>query len=141
MFSVRIAAWLVIAPVAGALMAPLAAAQSLDFETYRTKVEPVFLKKREGRARCVVCHSASNSAFRLEPLTAGSTSYTEEQSRKNFVFVSNLVKPGDPAKSRLLTHPLAQEAGGDEGHGGGQQFVSKDDPDWKAMADWVAKAK
>src|SRR4051794_12108215 len=30
-----------------------AQAQSLDFETYRTRVEPVFLKKRAGHARCV----------------------------------------------------------------------------------------
>ena len=34
-------------------------------------------------------------------------------------------------------HPLAHEAGGDEFHSGGRQFLSKDDPDWKAMAAWV----
>ena len=120
---------------------PFAAAQSLDFEIYKTKVEPVFLKKREGRARCVVCHSANNNDLRLEALAAGSTTYTEAQSRKNFEVVSKLVRPGDPDKRRLLLHPLAPDAGGDEGHGGGQQFVSKSDPDWQAIADWVRRAK
>jgi hypothetical protein len=123
------------------MAAPFAAAQSLDFETYKTKVESVFLKKRPPHARCVSCHSASNSAFRLEPLPKGTTAYTEEQSRKNFEFVKNLVKPGDPESSRLLKHPLAPEAGGDTFHNGGRQFTSKDDPDWKAIAAWVSSAK
>src|SRR5258708_6753642 len=56
-------------------------AQALDFETYKARVEPVFLKKRPGHARCVVCHEAGNSAFRLQPLAEGSTKWTEEQSR------------------------------------------------------------
>ena len=43
-----------------------AAAQSLDFEVYRTRVEPIFFKQREGHARCVVCHSESNNAFKLQ---------------------------------------------------------------------------
>ena len=32
--------------------------QSLDFDYYKTRVEPIFLKKRPGHARCVVCHAA-----------------------------------------------------------------------------------
>jgi hypothetical protein len=51
------------------------------------------------------------------------------------------VKPGDPAASRLLKHPLAQEAGGDEFHSGGQQFKSQSDPDWQIIADWVRGKK
>jgi hypothetical protein len=123
-----------------ALLAGMAAAQSLDFEVYRTKVEPIFAKRREGHARCVVCHSANNSAFRLQ-WTNGSTGFTEEQSRKNFEVVSKLVKPGDPADSKLLKHPLAEEAGGDQFHNGGRQFTSRSDPDWKTIADWVRAAK
>jgi hypothetical protein len=117
------------------------AAQTLDFETYRTRVEPIFAKKRPTHARCVVCHSANNSAFRLEPLPPGATAWTEEQSRKNFGYVSKLVTPGKPATSRLLLQPLAHEAGGEEFHSGGRQFTSKDDPDWKTIADWVSSAK
>jgi len=127
--------------IGAVLVAGVVAAQSLDFEVYRTKVEPVFLKKRTGHARCVVCHSANNSAFKLEALAPGSTGWTEEQSRKNFASVSKLVKPGDPADSRLLMHPLSPEAGGDRFHGGGRQFASKDDPEYKAIANWISQAK
>jgi len=111
--------------------------QSLDFEYYRTRVEPIFLKKRPGHARCVVCHAGANNAFRLQPLPAGSTTWTEEQSRRNFESASRLVNRANPAASILLMHPLAKEAGGDEFHSGGRQFLSKDDPDWKAIAAWA----
>jgi hypothetical protein len=118
-----------------------ASAQSLDFEFYRTKVEPIFLKKRVGHARCAACHAESNNAFRLEKRPPAGSSWTEEQSRKNFDFVKNLVKPGDPASSRLLLHPLSHDAGGDVFHNGGEQFASKNDPDWQTIADWVRNAK
>ena len=114
---------------------------SLDFEYYRTRVEPIFMKKRPGHARCVVCHAGSNNAFRLQPLPAGSTNWTEEQSRRNFEVVSRLVTPGDPTTSRLLLHPLSAEAGGDRFHSGGRQFASQNDPDWLVLADWVRNAK
>ncbi len=124
-----------------AAAAPLALPQPLDFETYRSQVEPIFLKKRPGHARCVVCHEANNSVFRLQPRPKDGESWTEEQSRKNFESVSKLVVPGHPEKSRLLLHPLSHDAGGDLFHNGGEQFTSKDDPDWKTIAAWVRGAK
>lgn len=121
-------------------MAHLAVAQTLDYETYKKTVEPIFTKKRVGHARCVACHSASNNAFRLQPLAEGST-WTDEQSRRNFESVSKLVNPANPQASKLLMHPLAHEGGGDEFHSGGRQFLSKDDPDWKAIAAWAGIAE
>jgi hypothetical protein len=121
-------------------MTHVAMAQSLDYETYKKSVEPIFAKKRTGHARCVACHSASNNAFRLQPLAEGST-WTEEQSRRNFESVVILVNKSNPQASKLLMHPLAHEAGGDEFHSGGRQFLSKDDPDWKAMAAWAGVAE
>ena len=50
---------------------------------------------------------------------------------------SKLVKPGEPDTSRLLTHPLAPEAGGGAYHSGGRQFATKNDPEWKLLADWI----
>ena len=113
------------------------ATPTLDCEFFKTKVEPIFLKKREGHTRCYVCHEESNNAFRLEKLSAGAGFWTEEQSRKNFDIVCALVVPGDPANSRLLLQPLAPEAGGNTFHSGGRQFASKNDPDWKTLAQWV----
>jgi hypothetical protein len=113
----------------------------LDFESFKSRVEPIFLEKREGHVRCYTCHSENNSAFHLERLPAGANFWNDEQSRKNFQSVSGLVATGDPAESRLLIHPLAPEAGGDLFHSGGRQFESKNDPDWKALARWAGAEK
>jgi YVTN family beta-propeller protein len=110
---------------------------TLDFDTYRTRVEPIFLKQRENGVRCYDCHSTLITRLRLEPLPAGSSSWTEAQARKNFAAVLQLVDPGDPRKSRLLLHPLAQEAGGDPAHTGGKFWKSQSDPEWQMLADWV----
>ncbi len=125
----------------GSLAAMIGTAQSLSFAVYRERVEPIFLKKRPDHARCAACHTASASNFKLQPLDPGATAWTESQSRQNFESVSRLVVPGDPSKSHLLIHPLAPEAGGDDFHGGGHQFASKDDPDWKIIAEWVRGTK
>jgi hypothetical protein len=37
----------------------------------------------------------------------------------------------------MLIHPLAPEAGGDLFHSGGRQFESKNDPDWKILAQFL----
>src|ERR1700675_102314 len=109
----------------------------LDYETFKSRIEPIFLERREGHVRCYTCHSENNSAFHLERLSAGTNSWTDEQSRKNFQSASGLVFPTDPANSGLLIHPLAPEAGGDLFHSGGRQFATKDDPDWKTLAQWA----
>jgi len=113
------------------------AAPPRDYEFYKARVQPIFLQKRHGHTRCYVCHAEGNNAFRLERLSSGATTWNEEQSRKNFEMVSILVNPGDPETSRLLQQPLAPEAGGNVFHSGGRQFASKDEPNWKILADWV----
>ena len=109
---------------------------TLDYDFYKSRVEPIFLKKKMGHTRCVVCHSESNNFLKLEPLSPSKT-WTDEQSRRNFEAVSKLVNPGEPMVSRLLMHPLAPEGGGDVFHSGGRQFMSVNDPDWKTMAAFV----
>ena len=113
---------------------------SLDFESYRVRIEPIFLKQRETGARCYDCHSTLTTRLRLEPLDPGTSSWTEEQSRKNFTFVAQLVARGDPLKSRLLLHPLAQSAGGDPAHSGGKFWQTQSDPEWQLLAEWVRHA-
>jgi YVTN family beta-propeller protein len=113
---------------------------TLDFEVYRTRIEPIFLKQRDSGARCYDCHSVLTTRLKLEPLSAGATSWTEAQSRKNFAVVLQLVQPGDPTKSRLLLHPLAPEAGGDPAHTGGKFWKSQNDPEWQMLSDWVRRS-
>ena len=121
------------------LLSPLVAqAQALDYEFFKTRVQPVFLEKRPGHTRCVVCHSErSNNAFRLEKRSRGAATWSEEQSHRNFEMVSRLVVAGDPQAGLLLTHPLAPEAGGSAYHSGGRQFASRNDPQWKILSQWA----
>ena len=110
---------------------------TLSFEFFKTKVQPIFLKNRAEHARCYGCHILSNRILHLEPLSPGSLDWSDEQSHKNFQSTLEVVNTEDPAASKLLLHPLAPEAGGDPFHSGGRQFASKDDPDWRVMAEWV----
>ena len=116
-----------------------AASPQLDYQTFKDKEEAVFLKKREGHTRCVVCHTVNNAPFHLVPLSPGATSWNEEQSRQNFELIQRVAAPGI-LDSPLVKHPLAQEAGGDPHHGGGQQFASQQDPDWQTLKAFVTGA-
>ena len=111
-----------------------------DFQFFKSKVEPLFLEKRPGHARCVVCHARS-TAFRLEPLAPGRAAWTDEQSQKNFQMARKFIIPGNPQGSRLLAMPLSHEAGGTEFHPGGKHWESRDDPEWKTLAEWVNGAR
>src|SRR5579871_5665327 len=112
---------LVIAVAASAIAlctpAPFAAAQSaepaastarpsLDYEFFKARVEPIFLKNRSAdHVRCYACHQVSRHSggpLSLELLPPGKTFWTEEQSRHNFETVSKLVVPGAPLSSLFL---------------------------------------
>jgi hypothetical protein len=116
------------------------ATTSLDYEFFKSRVQPLLAEKRPGHARCITCHS-TGTAFRLQRPPKGRTEFTEEESRKNFEAVTRVVLPGVPLKSRLLTMPLSHEAGGTEFHPGGKHWESKDDPEWKTLAEWVNGAR
>jgi hypothetical protein len=125
--TLAIAAWLA--------QASAAPAPVLDYAFFRDRVEPILLKKRPGHARCVTCHEHGTPP--LQPLAAGAKSWTEQQSRKNFEVWKQFVVPGNPQKSIMLLHPLAETAGGDRFHGGGKHWKSQNDPEWQVLAEWV----
>jgi len=112
-----------------------AASASLNFEFFKTRVQPIFLAKRPGHARCISCHAAG-TPLRLQPLSPGSTTWTEEESRRNFEAVRRVVVPGS-AKSMLLIHPLAEKAGGDFFHNGGKHWDSQNDREWQTLKEFV----
>ena len=112
-----------------------AAPASLDFEMFKTQVQPIFLAKRPGHARCISCH-ASGTPLRLQPLPPGRAMWNDEESRKNFEAVRRVVVPGS-TKSMLLVHPLAEQAGGDFFHNGGKHWTSQNDPEWQILKNWV----
>ena len=109
----------------------------LDFDLYIETVEPVFLARRPGNARCVACHSSGGGNAFLEPLPPGRETWDEEQSFRNFERVQRLVVPGAPTESALLVNPLVEEAGGSRWHAGGKHWDSQADDEWRALARWV----
>src|SRR5947209_4384281 len=74
-----------------------APSSTLSFEFFRDRVQPIFMAKRPGHARCVECHD--NTTPRLQEPLPGATAWNEEQSRKNFDAWKQFVVPGDPTAS------------------------------------------
>ena len=116
------------------------AASALDFEFFKTKIQPIFLAKRDGHTRCVSCHS-KGTPMRLQPLSPGATTWNEEQSQKNFQVVRPRVVPHNLSQSMLLMHPLLADGGGDFYHSGGKHWNSFLDPEWQTIANWVCGRK
>jgi len=126
--------------VQGQAAAPQAGPKGLDFQTFRTKVQPIFLAHRGEHARCYACHS-QGTPLRLQELSPGATEWNEDQSMKNFQALARVVVPGQPKLSRLILMPLAHEAGGTEFHPGGKHFTSLEDPEVKVIAAWISDVK
>ena len=132
-------------------VASVETATGLDFDFYVANVQPIFTRLRggftlanPGGPSCVMCHTwQTNAPLKLESLEegpGGATSWTEEQSGRNFCEVARLVTPGDPDNSRRLRAPLANAQGGRGRHTGGVFWASKDDPEWQLLAEWVGTA-
>jgi hypothetical protein len=119
---------------AGAVLT--AQAPPLDFEFFKTRVQPIFLAKREGHARCYACHS-TGTPFRLQRLSLGATNWNDEQSRKNFEASTNMVNLNDLGASPLLTFPLTEKAGGNHFHPGGKHWDSKNAEEWRILDQWA----
>ena len=134
-----IACWaLLIAGLHGQQPAPASSSGALDYEYFKSRVQPIFVAKRAGHARCVACHG-QGTPLRLQALPAGATTWSEEDYKKNFQAVSRVAQPGN-AKSRLLIHPLDEKAGGDFYHSGGKHWSSQNDAEWQVLRTWVMGA-
>ena len=131
-----VVAWVKAAPLAAATTA--SATPALDFEYFRTKVQPIFLVKRAGHARCITCHENGTPRIMIDETTH---TVSEAQSQQNFTAWQRVVVAGDPEASRLLMHPLSKAAGGDPFHAGGRHWQSKSDPEWQTLAAWVRGEK
>ena len=121
---------------------PIGGATTLDYDFFKAKVQPVFLLKRPGHARCFLCHADSNihAPLKLVPLSPGATTWDEAQTRQNFEYIKVVAIAGD-LQSPLLTHPLSPDAGGDFFHTGGRQFQSQTDPSWLTFKAFILGAK
>jgi hypothetical protein len=111
---------------------------TLDFEFFKTRVQPIFIARRPGHARCIACHG-QGTPLRFQPLSLGATTWNDDESRKNFEAIQRVVVPGN-AQSRLLIHPLAEKAGGDFYHNGGKHWSSQNDTEWQTLKAFVLGA-
>src|SRR5262245_45719918 len=112
-----------------------AASAALNYDFFKDKVQPIFLAKRPGHARCIACHAGA-TPLRLQPLSPGAKTWNDAESKKNFEAVQRVLVPGS-LKSRLLLHPLEESAGGDFFHNGGKHFQSQNDPEWQTLKAFV----
>ena len=104
----------------------------VDFEFFRSCVQPIFVNPIENAMPCTECHSG---VFAIPP--PANAYWTEEQSRLAFEELIYLIDPGRPDSSRFLHKPLHPNAGGDLMHNGGRRWYSKDDPEREALASWI----
>ena len=118
--------------------APSSSSTTLDFEFFKTRVQPIFIARRPGHARCIACHG-QGTPLRFQPLSPGATTWNDDESRKNFEAIQRVVVPGN-AQSRLLIHPLAERAGGDFYHNGGKHWSSQNDTEWQTLKAFVLGA-
>ena len=112
------------------------AASSLDFAFFKTRVQPIFLVRREGHARCYACHSIG-TPYRLQRLSPGASTWNDEQSRKNFEATVNMINFQDIDASPLLVYALEAKAGGNKFHPGGKHWDSKSAPEWRTLDEWA----
>jgi cytochrome c553 len=66
---------------------------SLDYEFFKAKVQPIFSEQASRHARCIACHG-QGTPLRLQPVAAGSSTWSEEDSRKNFETIKRVAQPG-----------------------------------------------
>ncbi len=105
----------------------------LDFEFFRSCVQPIFVNPLENAMPCAECHSGQ---FAVPP--PENSYWTVEQSQQAFESLLYLIDPGRPDSSRFLHKPLHPNAGGDLMHNGGRRWYYKDDPERIALAAWVS---
>src|SRR5213594_4412057 len=99
------------APVPFAAQAPSASRPSLDYEVFKTQVEPIFLKKRwPDHARCYVCHEVSRHGRRTPK--PGEAVARDELLDRGAVSrqLSSCLKTGDSRQS--ANQPVATNAAG-----------------------------
>ena len=125
--------WIRSLPADRYIPAPMPA---VDFQFFRSCVQPVFATPREGHIRCSNCHGGGQLGFAPIP-AGGRTEWNEEEARQAFRVIARLIIAGNPEKSRFLLKPLHPDGGGSYAHNGVRRWQNRDDPEWRMLAAWV----
>jgi hypothetical protein len=108
----------------------------VDFQFFRSCVQPVFATPREGHIRCGNCHGGGDIGFAPIP-AGGRTEWNDEEARRAFQVIARLIIAGNPEKSRFLLKPLHPDGGGSYAHNGVRRWQNRNDPEWQMLAAWV----
>ena len=108
---------------------------SLDFDFFRSCVQPVFATAREGHIRCSNCHAGGLIGF--APVPQDGKAWNDQEARRAFSTISRLILPGNAEQSRFLLKPLHPDGGGSYTHNGPRRWQSRQDPEWQMLAGWV----
>ena len=108
---------------------------TLDVDFFRSCVQAVFATPREGHIRCSNCHSSGIIGF--APMPQDGSTWSDQEATRAFQLLSRLIIPGNPEQSRFLLKPLHPDGGGSYTHNGPRRWQSRDDPEWKMLAEWV----
>ena len=115
---------------------------ALDFTFFRSCVQQVFAKPREGHIRCSNCHGAAAGLMGFAPVPAGGRAeWNEAEAKQAFQTISRLIIPGNPEQSRFLLKPLHPDGGGSYAHNGVRRWQTRDDPEWQMLAAWIRGEK
>jgi hypothetical protein len=109
---------------------------AVDFQFFRSCVQPIFATPREGHIRCSNCHGGGQLGFAPAP-AGGRTEWNEEEARQAFRVIARLIIAGNPEKSRFLLKPLHPDGGGSYAHNGVRRWQNRNDPEWQMLAGWV----
>ena len=108
---------------------------ALDFDFFRSCVQPVFANAREGHIKCSNCHAGGLIGF--APAPQDGKAWNDQEARRAFSTLSRLILPGNPDQSRFLLKPLHPDGGGSYTHNGPRRWQSRQDPEWQMLAGWV----
>jgi hypothetical protein len=107
----------------------------LDFEFFRSCVQPMFASPRDGHIKCSNCLNAGALGFAPPPQDG--KAWNDQEARRAFSTISRLIIPGNPEQSRFLLKPLHPDGGGSYTHNGPRRWQSRTDPEWQLLAGWV----
>jgi hypothetical protein len=116
-----------------------AAEPELDFEFFRSCVQRVFANPREGHIRCSNCHSSGLIGF--APVPQSGSTWSDAEAKRAFQTITRLIIPGNPEQSRFMLKPLHPDGGGSYSHNGPRRWGTRDDPEWRMLAEWIRGAR
>lgn len=108
----------------------------LDFQFFRSCVQPIFRNPREGQIRCSNCHGGGQMGFAPVP-AGGRTEWDDAEAKRAFQVINRLIVPGNAEQSRFLLKPLHPDGGGSYAHNGVRRWQNRKDPEWQMLASWV----